>query len=158
MAFDSINQAQYDVVRTTTSSLRKAAEYTRELRDMLADLFANEHAKDQWGVTFELNPHDTGAVIDTPYGAARAAPVNSVVNGKVQIRYVIEKVVATVEGASGYLCVWEVLVDEAGIVTSSDGETIFARLNTFEHTENRRGVGIIGLSLLYAIGAERSRQ
>lgn len=157
MVFKAVDQSNIEAVKRSTRSLRKAAEYAEELRDRLVDLFANRHAKEEWGVLFFPDVEGLGAALETPYGPARAASVNVVANGKVQIRYVIEKAITLANGNLSYTPVWDVLIDDDGEITSGDGLTKYASLNSFEDAGNRSGIGTIGLSMLYAIGADLSR-
>lgn len=149
-----LDQAQHKAVSRTQLSIKKASEFTVELREKLQNLFGQQHALDAWGVVFELDQNSLGAKIGTPFGPARAVAVNAIVNGKVQIRYVIEKAITLESGAPGHIKVAAVCVDEIGVITSDDGTKMLADLNNLYDHDTNRAVGEIGLSFLHSIGVE----
>lgn len=152
MSFEIIEQAKLDLVKKSVRNVLKATEYASELQDRLQELFSQNYAKSTWGVEFLPNEKGLGATILTPYGSARAVAHPVITNGKVQIRYVFEKEICNEKGERLNVPVWAVCVDDNGEVTSDNGEHLYIGLNSFD--DSRAGIGDIGLSVLYAVGAE----
>ncbi|UVM64438.1 hypothetical protein LOY34_13860 [Pseudomonas sp. B21-009] len=149
-----LDQAQHRAVKDAKKDLKEANKFAVEFLRKIQHQFAKAGAPELWGVDVELEQNGLGAKLITPFGLARTIAVCSIVHGKAQIRYVIEKAVTLGNGLQGYVKVAAVCIDSHGVVTSEvDGEKL-ANLNDFDEQKVQKEVGEVGVSIVHAIGIE----
>ncbi|AZE67737.1 hypothetical protein ACAW49_03030 [Pseudomonas sp. Env-44] len=149
-----LDQAQHRAVRDAKGNLKKAAEFADEFRTILQHQFAKPGAPEAWGVDVEFDSSGLGFKLKTPFGLARAIAVSSIIHGKSQIRYVIEKEVTLEGDVHGHVKVAAICIDEFGVVSAEDDGDKLANLNVIDESQVHREVGEVGVSIVHAIGAE----
>lgn len=146
-----LTEDQHSALMRSKRSLQQAFDYAVEAQRILHDYFAEPRARDLLAVSFVPNEKGLGAEVLTPFGRGRAVAVNALADDGAHIRYIFEKFVDDVSGASEYVKLAEIRIHASGLVTSEDG-TKLAELNSLYDSENSHAVIAVGLSVIFAFG------
>ncbi|MEX5602049.1 hypothetical protein [Pseudomonas syringae] len=154
MIFSQILESEFDQVRYANSEAAGVRKYADQFNAMLSEYLEESYPQDTWGLKLTLSKDGLGADIDSPFGKARAVIAVRLAEGKIQARYIFEKLVIIDNGAAIYRPVWAVLVSQDGQVLSDDREVQILSLHDRSPQKQKNGLTTIALSALYAIAKD----
>lgn len=147
-----LTQDQHSGLMRSQRALLKATEWAAEVQTVFAQYFADPRTKANLAVSFEPVKAGLGARFSTPFGEGRVVSVPSLLDDRVQIRYIFEKAFTFEDGRIGYANFAEIRIDAEGVVTATDGERL-AAMNSLYESETSQAVVEIAMSVIYALGS-----
>lgn len=154
MKFEEFSVDQHEQVRAAVSQANYLTGYAAALATCLQYLFSAEVPKTQWGIDFVLREDNLSADIVTPFGKARGIFVVQLIDGVLQGRYIVEKLVTSDLGTELWRPVWMIRVCQDGYGYAGDEGKTAIGLFDVNPTHHHPSLMKFALSISYAIAAE----